>query len=141
MPALAAIRRSLSKRKKALRRVNLVLEKNTILVVDDDEDCREALVFLLSSEGYRVISASDGREALECLHRSPAALIILDLMMPVMDGWEFRRRQKDDPQLKSVPVVVLTAAWNPYTIDAQAIIRKPIDVEALIAAVKQNCAP
>lgn len=119
--------------------MNLEFEKSTILVVDDDEDCREALAFLLSSEGYHVISAANGREALDYLRSSPAALIILDLMMPVMDGWEFRRLQKNDPQIESVPVVVLTAAWNPYTIDAQAIIRKPIDIDALIAAVKQNC--
>jgi CheY-like chemotaxis protein len=116
-------------------------EKNTILVVDDDEDCREALTFLLAGEGYAVASAANGREALDYLSHSPISLIILDLMMPVMDGWEFRRMQKSDPRLRSVPVVVLTAAWNPHSIDAQAIIRKPIDIDALITAVKQNCPP
>ena len=84
-----------------------------ILLVEDDADIRLQVVLALELEGYEVVQASNGKEALALLRSSsPEGLpccIILDLMMPVMDGWEFRRRQREDPALASVPVVVLSA--------------------------------
>ena len=85
-------------------------EKSVILLVDDDADCREMLADLLSNEGYMVVSAANGRQALDYLSGSTAALIILDLMMPVMSGWEFLAQQKRDDRVRSVPVVVVTGS-------------------------------
>ncbi len=77
----------------------------TLLVVEDDADIRDALDGLLSMEGFRVTGCSNGREALDWLHASPKPdLILLDLMMPIMDGWQFRVAQKEDPELATIPV-------------------------------------
>lgn len=116
-------------------------EKSVILVVDDDVDCREMLAELLSNEGYIIEIAANGRQALERLNRSKPALIILDLMMPVMSGWEFRARQKSDSRFESLPVVVVTASGLARDIDANAVLRKPIDFGVLMSVVKQNCSP
>jgi CheY-like chemotaxis protein len=114
-------------------------DKLLILIVDDDTESREALADLLSNEGYDVIGAENGRQAPDYLNGTTPALIILDLMMPVMSGWEFRARQKIDPRLKSLPVVVMTASGLVHDIDADAIVSKPIDFATLISVVKQNC--
>ncbi len=115
--------------------------KRHILVVDDDQGALEALSDILEYEGYSVIRASNGMQALERLHDSVPRpeLIILDLLMPVMDGWEFRQRQKQDPELAQIPVLVVTAIGTTAGIDAVRIIHKPIDVDALLRTVSQLC--
>lgn len=120
--------------------MNHASDKLLILIVDDDAQGREALADLLTNEGYAVICAENGRQALDYLSGSPPpALIILDLMMPVMSGWEFRARQKLDARLESLPVVVMTASELVHDIDADAVVRKPFDFGALMSVVKQNC--
>jgi CheY-like chemotaxis protein len=112
-----------------------------VLVVDDDESIREALSSILEDEGFNVRNASDGAEALRQLAVAPLpGLIILDLMMPVMSGWEFRAAQKADATLASIPVCVITAA-NIATkpIDADQVIRKPFDYEKLLDIVRVYC--
>jgi CheY-like chemotaxis protein len=86
----------------------------TILIIDDDASIRELLVEVLEEEGYPVQSASNGEEALSILRTLPKLpkLILLDLMMPVMDGWAFRQEQLQDPLLIGIPVVVLSAAYE-----------------------------
>jgi CheY-like chemotaxis protein len=79
-------------------------------VVDDEADSREALAELLLNEGYAIVCAENGRRALHCLTGMTPALIILDLMMPVMSGWEFLAQQKRDDTVRSVPVVVVTGS-------------------------------
>jgi CheY-like chemotaxis protein len=116
-------------------------EKSVILVVDDDADSRETLAELLSSRGYTVESAENGRQALEYLSRSKPALIILDLMMPVMSGWEFLERQKIDPGLRWLPVVVMTASGLVDDVKANAVVRKPVDFGALMNAVDEALDP
>ncbi len=115
--------------------------KGHILVVDDDQGALEALSDILEYEGYSVVRASNGMQALERLHDSipRPELIILDLLMPVMDGWEFRQRQKQDPDLAHIPVLVVTAIGTTAGIDAVQIIHKPIDVDALLQTVSQLC--
>jgi CheY-like chemotaxis protein len=83
----------------------------TVLVVDDDHDLRESVMELLDEHGYQAVGAVDGREALYLLHTSspqPVA-IILDLMLPVLDGLRFREEQLGDPVIAGIPVIVMTA--------------------------------
>jgi CheY-like chemotaxis protein len=115
------------------------------MVVEDDLAIRESLVELLEEEGYAVLSAPNGREALEMLRRSAPlslpCLILLDLMMPVMDGWQFRREQRSDPELGKIPVVVITAAGEQQaaSIQANLILQKPVRVERVLGAVQRFC--
>jgi signal transduction histidine kinase len=110
----------------------------TLLVIEDDADIREALDGLLSTEGFRVTGCSNGLEALEVLRASPKPdLILLDLMMPIMDGWQFRVAQKDDPELATIPVLALSAdsTAKAAAIDAEAYLRKPVDYDTLIDTI------
>jgi CheY-like chemotaxis protein len=112
----------------------------TILVVEDDPDALEALGDLLESHGYAVISARHGAEALELLGRSPLPrLIVLDLLMPTMDGWEFRRRQKNDPRIAHIPVVVVSASSAAKPIEADTVLRKPVDIDRLLETIARHC--
>jgi CheY-like chemotaxis protein len=115
-----------------------------VMVVEDDEQVRELLVCALELEGYRVVEARNGREAIDQLHtnRDPA-LILLDLMMPVMDGWQFRMLQRREASLAAIPVVVVSAAgWLPERVallGANGYLEKPIDLDLLLAAVHRHC--
>src|SRR6185436_19724926 len=81
-----------------------------VLVVEDDEGLRDMMAQLLTLEGFQTATVANGQEALAYLHTSSRPeVILLDLMMPVMDGWEFRRHQQADPDLAGVPVIVLSA--------------------------------
>jgi CheY-like chemotaxis protein len=109
-----------------------------VLVVDDDLSTREALSDLLQDRGYSVIGAADGREALNYLrYASAPRIIILDLMMPVMNGWEFLEHQSRDPALLDIPVIVLTATPPRYPLPARAVLRKPIQFESLVEILEQ----
>ena len=114
-------------------------DKLEILVVDDEVESREALAELLSNEGYAVVCAENGRRALDCLSGTSPALIILDLMMPVMSGWEFLAQQKRDAKMRSVPVVVVSGSGLVHDVKADAILHKPIDFRSFMKVVKQNC--
>ena len=112
--------------------------RQQILLVEDDRDIRSSVQEVLEDEGYAVATAENGRQALETL-RSGAApdLIILDLRMPVMDGWEFRAAQKSDSQLANIPVLAISAdgSAKAEAIDAHAYLRKPLTTETLLDAV------
>jgi CheY-like chemotaxis protein len=98
------------------------------------------LVALLQMKGYRAVQAGNGREALDYLDRSPAPdLIILDLWMPVMDGWHFRSEQIKNPRLAHIPVIVVTALADRADVDANEIIIKPVDVDRLLTSVDHYC--
>ncbi|MGH7917226.1 MAG: response regulator [Candidatus Binataceae bacterium] len=112
-------------------------ESRTILVVDDDPECRESLSDLLTSEGYGVACAENGSQALEYLTHDTPRVIILDLMMPVMDGREFLKRQKRDPRLRSLPVVFVTGTWRAKGLEGQVVVPKPIDFNVLLGAVRR----
>lgn len=114
------------------------VSSRSLLVVEDDGDIREALDGLLSMEGFRVFGCSNGREALDWLRASPKPdLILLDLMMPVMDGWQFRVAQKEDPELAKIPVLALSAdsTAKAAAIDAEAYLKKPVDYDTLIDTI------
>jgi two-component system chemotaxis response regulator CheY len=117
----------------------------TLCVVDDDADIREVLSDVLTFAGYEVILADDGQSALDRLRarKNGCRLILLDLMMPRMNGWEFRRRQLADPALASIPVMLLTGAGTAAkAIDelrVDATIEKPFDLDTLLASVAHYC--
>jgi CheY-like chemotaxis protein len=117
----------------------------TVLVVDDERSIVEALSDLLESEGYRVASATDGTEALEqLLGGLRPCLIVLDLMMPRMDGWDFRHAQMTCEELKDIPVVILTAAgFSEASVKAQfgdvEFVSKPFAPQTLLRVVQQRC--
>ena len=104
-----------------------------ILLVEDDELLRGAMKMVLEWEGYRVACAGDGREALDFLRAGETpALILLDVMLPVLDGWQFRREQRRDPELAAIPVVVVSALDLAACPDADAYVRKPFDPQQLL---------
>jgi CheY-like chemotaxis protein len=110
-------------------------------VVDDDEITRTALSRLLDARGYTVTTCSNGKEAVEYLgtHPSPS-LILLDLMMPVMDGWELRDNMLAHPEWRNIPVAILSAHEDvPKTLKFVAYIGKPIDFGRLFAVVTEYC--
>jgi CheY-like chemotaxis protein len=113
-----------------------------ILIVDDDTDVRETVEEALEEEGYHVAGASNGKEALHLLkdERLRPELIILDLMMPEMDGWEFRAEQRKDPDIASIPVIVFTAYGSPADmarkLQAVGFLKKPLRLEELLSAIE-----
>ena len=115
--------------------------KRPILVVEDDEDIRETLQMYLQSSGYDVATAANGQEALDVLTETePPCLILLDMMMPVMDGWKFLAALGERETLAAVPVVVVTAyAEKKPTDRVQEVLRKPVDVRALMETVREHC--
>ena len=113
----------------------------SILVVEDDAEIRETLDSLLRIEGYEVVTCANGLEALHRLRSGAHAdVILLDLMMPVMDGWQFRVQQKRDPDLASLPVIAISADSTPKAaaIDADAYLKKPVDYDTLIDTIERT---
>jgi CheY-like chemotaxis protein len=118
--------------------------RKSVLVVEDDTDVGLALVEVLEAGGFRAHVAGNGLRALEYLRTGKRpSLILLDMMMPVMDGWQFRRAQQQLPQIADIPVVVLTADGEPQqkaaALKAHGHIRKPASIEALLGEVERIC--
>jgi CheY-like chemotaxis protein len=114
-----------------------------VLLVEDDLDIAEAILDVLMDEGYEVAHATNGREALELLHSQPRpSVILLDLMMPEMDGPEFRAEQLRDPKLSSIPVVVLSAdrliAQKAHELGVWGYVTKPLQPEQLVSILEQT---
>ena len=116
----------------------------TVLLVEDDEDIRTSVTEILSEEGFTIVGASDGDDALRYLRSAaePPRLILLDLMMPVMDGWAFRAAQLADERLAKIPVVILSAATDVRRHAAQLHVNeylvKPLDVPLLLNAIERH---
>jgi CheY-like chemotaxis protein len=117
-----------------------------ILIVEDDRDVAQAIADVLEQEGYSTALFANGREALDYLRRGNRPdLILLDLMMPVMDGWEFRRQQEATPELAAIPVVAVSADGNierkASTLHADGALAKPATIDALLDEVERVCGP
>jgi CheY-like chemotaxis protein len=113
-----------------------------VLIVEDDSDLREMMAQLLTLEGFQSATVANGKEALRYLSGSDTPdVILLDLMMPVMDGWEFRRVQQADPKLARVPTIVLSALDQARAVDLKpaAFLKKPLDFDRLLQLVRQFC--
>jgi CheY-like chemotaxis protein len=105
------------------------------LIVDDDAGSRKALAEVLSDEGYSVATACDGAEGMNYLREGHRPrVILLDLMMPGIDGWDFRAEQKRDPELAGIPVIAISAAGK--LLDADHSLRKPIRIEGLLKLLR-----
>jgi two-component system, chemotaxis family, chemotaxis protein CheY len=112
-----------------------------ILLIEDDADIRETIAEVLQGEGYSVVPTSNGAEGLACLGESkqPPALIILDLMMPIMDGAAFREEQQKRPEWEDIPVIVVSAARSSRTkaesMGARGYLQKPFAIDRLLDLV------
>jgi CheY-like chemotaxis protein len=114
-----------------------------VLVVEDHADTRAMVEAVLTLEGFSVVTAENGRRGLERLQDVRPCLILLDLSMPVLDGWEFRRAQRGLPEVEDVPVLLLTALPDPdraaAELGAAGVIPKPVDIDQLVAIVHEHC--
>jgi CheY-like chemotaxis protein len=111
-----------------------------ILVVEDDDDIREVVASFLQDAGYTVAAAANGAVALEMVERDPPLAILLDMKMPIMDGWEFARQYRDQP-IPPAPIIVMTAAHDAAArgsqVNAVGVLGKPFDLDDLLAIVKR----
>jgi CheY-like chemotaxis protein len=117
---------------------------HVIMLVEDDEDIRESVAAVMEEEGFTVLRAEHGGDALRQLRAGARpCLIVLDLMMPVMDGWKFRAEQRADPSLASIPVVVVSAATEVRKHAAALAVAdylvKPVELPALLNMIERNC--
>ena len=111
---------------------------NFVLTVDDDPDLLEVTSFVIEQEGMAVETARNGEEALALLRTGKRpSLVLLDLMMPVMNGWEFLNEIANDPPLRQIPIVVLTAAEHVQVTGAVEVLSKPMDLAALLRVVER----
>jgi DNA-binding response OmpR family regulator len=111
----------------------------TLLLVEDDLDVRDTLQDLLEEEGFDVVPAANGKQAIDflTLNQPPGAdLVILDLMMPMVSGWEVLERMTGDDRLSDIPVIVLSAVTAEPPPRAQGFVRKPFTIEQLVATVR-----
>jgi two-component system response regulator MprA len=111
-----------------------------ILVVEDDAGSRRALVNVLEDRGYSVLGVGSAIEALDFLADQPLPeLIILDLMLPDMEGWDFRHRQKKIPAIAAIPVIGVSAVGK--LVDVEYSLRKPLDYDEFVHAVEAYVEP
>jgi len=125
-------------------RSGAAVERRHVLLVDDDRDIRETIEEILETEGYPVVTAKNGLEALALARADHPAMILLDLFMPVMDGVEFRHRQLEDAGLANIPVVVVSAATDlaerVRPLRVAGWLEKPLHIDELIEVVARHCA-
>jgi CheY-like chemotaxis protein len=120
-------------------------EKRVVLVVEDDPDARDAITAILDDAGYDALGAANGLEALGQLgdHKGRCDLILLDLLMPVMNGWDFRRKQRETPAFAQIPVLLMSAGAHMATVsgelNAAGYVTKPVEMSDLLAVVQQHC--
>jgi CheY-like chemotaxis protein len=113
---------------------------HTVLVVEDEEELRESMRDLLEDDGFVVVTARDGREALDALARiDHLCVVLLDLLMPRMNGWEFLDELRARPQLTHVPVVVHSSAPGGAPAGATRVLSKPLQPERLLSVIREYC--
>ena len=118
-------------------------ECKNILVIDDDQAIRQTMTDVLEIFGYKVFTASDGQEGISSLHlmKAPPCVILLDLMMPGMNGWGFLDFQRTHPVFSNVPIVVCSAyEASAKSVGTEAILTKPVQLDKLVGAIKAFCA-
>lgn len=115
------------------------MENKRILVIEDDANIRDVLKLSLEFEGYKVVCAKNGKEGVELLASTDPGLILLDLMMPVMNGWEFVDYLKEKNLFSKYPVIVVSAySERAKAIDCKDFVLKPLELEDLLLSVKKH---
>jgi CheY-like chemotaxis protein len=114
-------------------------QRKAILVVDDNPDLLETMAAVLELDSYAVLRASNGKEALKIAEDDSVCLILLDLSMPVMNGWEFLEERQRSPELASIPVVVLSAYASPKPRETDDVLQKPVKLDELRQIVQRHC--
>src|SRR3989442_11468680 len=115
---------------------------STVLIVDDDPNLQRLMTKFLKLEGFSSIPANNGREALDYLRGGgDASVILLDLRMPVMDGWAFRQEQRQDPVIAGIPIVILSGVDSErvHELDAAASFHKPVSFPEVVGVVRRLC--
>jgi CheY-like chemotaxis protein len=115
-----------------------------VLIVEDDEDVRRMMGLLLTSHGYDTMTAADGREALMRMRERKPCMVLLDIHMPLVSGWEFREHQLQDPELAGIPVVCITALFDPEDVVRRLgvpCLSKPARFPEVIQEVEAACGP
>jgi CheY-like chemotaxis protein len=117
--------------------------RSTVMLVDDDPDVCDAYTEVLQEAGYEVMRANNGQEALEQLRvaRQLPAVILADLMMPLMDGWQLRGALSESGAFRHIPLVVMTAGRDAPAVAASAYLHKPVSLDQLLAAVRRFATP
>lgn len=125
-----------------------VPHNTTVLVVDDDPSIRKMIIAALKrgEAVYQFLEAPNGQDALDQMRSAHPDVVLLDLMMPVVSGWDVLRERADDPALRAIPVIVVSANRDPElatAVDAGicAFLPKPFDIAALKALVQSCVAP
>lgn len=122
---------------------NMKEKCGNVLVIDDDPAIRQTMQDVLGIHGYKVVTASDGQEGIEVLSsmKEPPCIILLDLMMPGVNGWGFLDFQRSSPEFSSVPVVICSAyEASARSIGTSPVLIKPVKLDALVNAIKAFCA-
>jgi len=117
------------------------MSAKTILLAEDDQDIRDVVQEVLEERGYDVIPARTGRQALDVLaldQGSRPDAVILDLMMPIVTGWQVLEEMRQDPELEKIPVIILTAVSQDMPTGATAILRKPFDINELLSILNSE---
>jgi two-component system chemotaxis response regulator CheY len=113
---------------------------HTILIVEDEEDLRELMRESLERRGYTVVTAEEGQDALQKIgHIDHLCLVLLDLLMPGMNGWDFFEKMRERPELARVPVIVHSSASSRAPAGVTRVLQKPIMFERLISVVSEYC--
>ena len=115
-------------------------KSHTVLIVEDEEDLREMMREALELKGYRVVTAEEGQDALNKIDSiEQLCLVLLDLLMPGMNGWDFFAKMRERPELERVPVIVHSSASNRAPAGVTRVLQKPILFERLISVVGEYC--
>ena len=111
-------------------------KERPVLVIEDDEGARSALVEAFTRAGFGVIDADEARKALELVETTRPSVVLLDLVMEGMNGWEFLERRLSVPSVAQVPVIVMTGT-DAHGVQADAVIHKPLDLAEVVERVRE----
>jgi len=114
---------------------------HTVLLVEDEDELREMMSDALEFNGYKVVAARDGQDALDALSTIQPCLVLLDLLMPGMNGWDFFAKLRQLPQLADVPVVVHSSSPSSAPEGVTRVLQKPLQLERLLSVIREYCAP
>ena len=115
-----------------------------ILVVDDDDDFREAICEVLGEAGYPVQQAENGELALKRVAEEAPGIVLLDLKMPVLDGWGVMERMRGDARSSAIPILILSAygfEWEAELLGAQGYIPKSVGMDEILERVRKAAGP